>query len=219
MKAYSLHIASSVSEQTEISELRIEAYQKAFGTSLKSFEFLKWDRDDDRGLVMYLRDATGQAVASLRAVWLSHKTELETLFDIRYAGEIPTPILALDKLVILPHHRKKGLSSIFRYYVYRSGIGSDAACMTFTINEGASRISMQQKLGYQFGEADTSHRTHSPYQNEGGILLGVLPWEVYPQAVQVTEENLIVDMDSVELEEGFLAKLHDYLLVESHIQS
>ena len=178
---------------------------------MKSYDFLKWNPDDDRALVLFIRDADGQAVASLRAILLHANEELETLFDIRLNSAMPLPILAMDRLVILSSQRGKGLSSVFRCCLYGACTRSEIMTIAFTINEGLSRIPFQKKLGYQFEPADISHRSDSPYDNEGGILLAHLEHNSFKQAYEVSSENLIVDLATVSLQEGFNQKVEQYL--------
>lgn len=204
-------IASSETEKAQISHLRTEAYKIAFGTSLKSFSFLNWDKNDDRGLVMYLSDEKGEAIASLRAIMLHSKEELEALFDITLPGSLACPLLAMDRLVIAPSHRKKGLSGLFRHYLYGACVGTGIRNLTFTINDGSSRIPFQQKMGFKFEEADISHRIDNPYDNKGGILLARLTPDSFDQAYRVGSEHLIVDLDGVLVDDDFLPELHAYL--------
>lgn len=159
---------------------------------------------------MLLRDTNGEAVASLRGILLASPVEIETLFDVRLRAECPCPVLALDRLVILPSHRRRGLSSLFRYYLYQSCVGSGIESIAFTINEGSSRIAMQEKLGFRFSKADTSHREHSPYNNSTDILFGNLAASDFPRAVEIVAEHLLMDLSSVVLAPNFIPGVQSY---------
>ncbi len=213
MKNYTLHVASTVLEQREVSQLRVEAYRVAYGTTLKSFDFLHWDANDDWGCVMYVRDQEGTAIASLRGILLSEQAALEQLFDIRLDFAVPCPVVALDRLVILPAHRKKGLSSLFRYHLYSASVHAPIGCLAFTINEGASRIAMQKQIGFQFAPASTEHREQSPYDNQTRVLFAHLPQAACAMATEVVRDHMLIDPAQVALAPNFSATLQQYLQI------
>ncbi|MEM0999107.1 MAG: hypothetical protein AAGN35_18760 [Bacteroidota bacterium] len=219
MESDTLNTVTQAGEQTEISQLRTEAYRLAYGTQLKSYDFLQWDANDARALVMYLRNAEGRMVASLRALLRLTQNAMEELFDIKSPAPIPVPTMALDRLVVLPSQRGKGLTHLFRYYLYAASIGSVLKSFTFTINEGSSRIPLQQKLGFQFATADTSHRLASPYHNEAGVLLAHLSATDFAQACEITRERLLVNLTAVRRGDRFDSDVQRYLAQIAEVQS
>jgi len=194
-----------------ISTLRMEAYKVATNATLNDNSFLKWDAIDDESLVLYIEDDLGNPISSMRGIYVESAEEIEALFDISINGKLEFPMFLIDRLTTDIKFRRQGLSGVFRYIYIDACLKSKVKNIAFTINDGASRIPRMKKIGFTFERADLSKRQKSVYNNTSDVLLAMLGKEKFKYAQEVAKDDLKIDLNSVEIEDGFYEAFASFL--------
>lgn len=196
---------------TQINKLRVEAYQNATNSTITDFTFLLWTNQDDEAAVLCIQDATaGQMISSMRGSIIQTKEKLEALLDIKIHQNLAPPVLMFDKLTTDINYRRKGLSGVLRYIFIEACIQSNIQNILFTINDGASRIPHLKEIGFQFYEADLSHRQNSTFKNTSAVLIGVLPHKDFISAASIAKANLKQNLNTFTIDANAITTLHNY---------
>ena len=161
-------------DSKEITALRIAAYRNAPGTELTQTDHMAWSFQDSQHLVLGVKNEQGNYISTLRGSIVNTKEEIEQSADIRIYENLPVPTFMIDKGTTLPAYRKQGLLPALRLQLIQAAKEIGAVSIVFTINEGASRIVLLEKMGFQLTEANIGHRTLSAFKNEGKVYFGLL---------------------------------------------
>lgn len=200
-------VIATSADATEVSNLRKQAYRQATNASLSDDSFLEWNETDEEAKVICIRNAKEELISSMRLTLHFSSDSLFRLFDVGVGKDTAFPIIAIDRATTLQSYRRHGLTNLLRYFALLAFEHSESNLIAFTINEGASRIPVLRKMGYEFELADVSHRTASPYQNTSRVLLATLHKDRLATAKQVSRSQIKQDGLSVKVPSGLLDDL------------
>ncbi len=212
-------LIANESVANKINQLRLKAYTQASNATILDMSYLHWNKDDNSALVLYIENEQGLVISSMRARVIYEKISVENEFDIRIKGHLTLPALILDRASTDISYRGHRLTAIFRHCFIKACLNSSVQNILTTVNEGALRIPIMESVGYQFSEADISHRTNSVYDNKTKVLLGKIPRVLFPKAARVSKEILKYDLRTFQIEDDFNHRLSEYMNRKIEIES
>jgi hypothetical protein len=136
--------------------LRLEAYRNSPVFTVRDPQALRWDEQDESGLVLGVRDAGGSLLSTMRGVIVDGRDRLEHLLE----GGLPegcrigssTRTMFLERAATRAPSRKLGLNSLLRWYLLDVTVRCGAAYLVGVLDRGASRTDTLRRMGYRFAE-------------------------------------------------------------------
>jgi len=136
--------------------LRLEEYKNSAVFTLRDPDALRWDEEDDSGLVLGIRDADGTLLSTMRAIIVNGRQKLESFLR----GELPdncpirlsTRCMLLERAATRRTCRNLGLNSLMRMHFLDVALRCRVGYLVGVLDRGASRISVMLTMGYQFSD-------------------------------------------------------------------
>ena len=167
-------IRRATSQDSEIiNRLRINEFRRSTEFDLLLADQLKWNRCDDRQIVLAAWADRQTAVSTMRAVVVSDAPEALESVQCSLPGQLPFPALVFNSAATHMDYRRQGLNQAIRYYFLRAAIRCGIKAILSPIYEGAPRIDFMKSLGYRFRTPEKSWQTKLAPKKER--ILGVLP--------------------------------------------
>lgn len=167
-------IRRATSQDSEIiNRLRINEFRRSTEFDLLLADQLKWNRCDDRHIVLAAWADRQTAVSTMRAVVVSDVPEALESVQCSLPDQLPFPALVFNSAATHMDYRKQGLNQAIRYYFLSAAIRCGIKAILSPIYEGAPRIDFMKSLGYRFRTPEKSWQTKLAPKKER--ILGVLP--------------------------------------------
>ncbi len=146
-------------EQKQITQLRISEFGRSSEFSLKQPEKLEWNQCDDQHVVLAAWDASGLAVATMRAVLIDNAMEAATAIECTPPPQANYPAIIFSSAATRKSHRGLGLNQALRYHFLISAMRGNIQTIISPIYEGAPRIAFMSELGYEFAAPEKCWQT------------------------------------------------------------
>lgn len=136
-------------DRQEIEELRKKSFRASKELAWHDFDALDWNEQDDKAVVLAVRDASGLLVSSLRMNIFHDVRKLEEFLSYSVEGAmVEYPTLVMSRAVTHPTCVQQGLMGLLRHVylrlVHRSGVKSVMA----VVYDNAPRVNSMRKAGF-----------------------------------------------------------------------
>jgi GNAT superfamily N-acetyltransferase len=175
-------IRHAISKDSDIiNRLRINEFRRSTEFDLLVEDQLKWNRCDDRHIVLAAWADRRTAVSTMRAVVVNDVSEALESVQCSLPDQLAFPAIVFNSAATHLDYRGQGLNQAIRYHFLRAAIRCGIKAILSPIYRGAPRIDFMKALGYRFNTPEKSWQTKLAPKKER--ILGILPLSRMGQAI------------------------------------
>jgi hypothetical protein len=156
-----------------INHLRINEFRRSTEFDLLLADQLKWNRCDDRHIVLAAWVDRQTAVSTMRAVVVGNARQTLECVQCSLPDSIEFPAIVFNSAATHVDYRRQGLNQALRYYFLQTAVRCRIKAILSPIYRGAPRIDFMKALGYCFSTPEKSWQTKLAPKKER--ILGMLP--------------------------------------------
>jgi GNAT superfamily N-acetyltransferase len=164
-----------------ISLLRINEYRRSTEFDLLLAEQLKWNRWDEKHIVLAAWADHQTVVSTMRAVVVGNVREALECVQCSLPDALEFPVIVFNAAATRADYRRQGLNQALRYHFLRAAVRCRIKAILGPVYRGAPRIDFMKALGYRFLTPEKSWQTKLAPKKER--ILGILPLKHMGQAI------------------------------------